>query len=146
MASLITDAEKTALSGVFDDIFDTFKQNITIHKEPIKTVSSINESNIFGYGDSSNQVNYTYSAQTGVYPAIIRYTDNQSQDYYSDLNGAIPKGDARIKIKKDCRDFIENGKTERVEFDDKVWNVVSTDSVRKFLDSHYYVYYLERVK
>ena len=47
MASLITDAEKTALSGVFDDIFDTFKQNITIYKEPIKTVSSINESNIF---------------------------------------------------------------------------------------------------
>ena len=39
-------------------------------------------------------------------------------------------------------DFIEQGKTERIEFDDKAFNVVSDDSVKRFLDSEYFVYYL----
>jgi hypothetical protein len=146
MASLISTGEKATLTGIFNDIFDTFKRDIVVYKEPIKTVASINESNLFGYGDASNQVNYTYTAQSGSYEAIIRYADQQQQDYYSDLNGAIAKGDARIKVKKECRDFIENGRTEKIEFDGKSWNVVTSDSVRRFLDSEFFVYHLERAK
>jgi hypothetical protein len=146
MASLISTGEKATLTGIFNDIFDTFKRDIVVYKEPIKTVASINESNLFGYGDASNQVNYTYAAQSGTYQAIIRYADQQQQDYYSDLNGAIAKGDARIKVKKECRDFIENGRTEKIEFDGKSWNVVTSDSVRRFLDSEFFVYHLERAK
>jgi len=146
MASLISTGEKATLTGIFNDIFDTFKRDIVVYKEPVKTVASINESNLFGYGDASNQVNYTYTAQSGSYEAIIRYADQQQQDYYSDLNGAIAKGDARIKVKKECRDFIENGRTEKIEFDGKSWNVVTSDSVRRFLDSEFFVYHLERAK
>ncbi len=146
MASLISTGEKATLTGIFNDIFDTFKRDIVVYKEPVKTVASINESNLFGYGDASNQVNYTYAAQSGTYQAIIRYADQQQQDYYSDLNGAIAKGDARIKVKQECRDFIENGRTEKIEFDGKSWNVVTSDSVRRFLDSEFFVYHLERAK
>tara|TARA_Y100001972_G_C7585511_1_gene293572 strand:+ start:183 stop:623 length:441 start_codon:yes stop_codon:yes gene_type:complete len=146
MASLVSSGEKAALSGVFDDVFDTFKRDITIYKEPIKTLNSISEANIFGYGDASNQLNYTYTSETGVFPALIKYSDEQQENYYSDLAGGISKGDVRIKVKKDCRDFIEGGKTEKVEFDDKTWNVTSEDSVRRFLDSEFFVYYLTRTK
>lgn len=146
MASLISSGEKAALSGVFDDVFDTFSRNIVIYKEPVKTVASINESNIFGYGDSSNQVNYSYTAQSGTYPATIQYSDQQSQKYYTEMGGAIPKGDVRIKVKGDCKSYIENGKTEKIEFDGKSWDLVSTDAVKRFLDSEFYVYYLERRK
>jgi hypothetical protein len=146
MASLISSGEKATLSGVFEDIFDTFKRDVTIYKEPVRTLSSVSESAIFGYGDASNQTNYTYTSQTGIYPAIIRYSDQQNEDYYSSLGAGISKGDVRIKVKKDCRDFIEAGKTEKIEFDDKTWNVKSDDTVKRFLDSEFYVYYLERTK
>ncbi len=146
MASLISSGEKAALSGTFEDIFDTFKRDIVIYKEPIKTLSSINESAIFGYGDASNQTNYTYTAASGVYPAIITYSDEQAETYNSNLSAGISKGDVRIKVKKDCRDFIEGGKTEKITFDDKTWNVTSEDSVRRFLDSEFLVYYFTRTK
>lgn len=146
MASLISDSEKKVLSGVFEDIFDTFKREIVVYKEPTKTISSINEAALFGYGEDSSITNYTYESKSGAYNAIVRYQDKQDESYYSEMNGPIPKGDVRIKVKKDCRDFIEQGKTERIEFDDKAFNVVSDDSVKRFLDSEYFVYYLERTK
>ena len=62
------------------------------------------------------------------------------------MGGFIPKGDVRIKVKADCKSYIENGKTERVEFDGKSWDVTTTDAVKRFLDSEFYVYYLERRK
>jgi hypothetical protein len=146
MASLISTGEKAALSGVFDDVFDTFSRNIVVYKEPVKTISSINESNIFGYGDSSNQVNYSYTAQSGTYLATIQYSDQQDQKYSSDAGGAIPKGGVRIKVKSDCKNYIENGRTERIELDSKSWDVTSDSTVKRFLDSEYYVYHLERRK
>jgi hypothetical protein len=146
MASLISSGEKVILSGVFDDVFDTFSRQIVIYKEPVKTVSSINESNLFGYGDSSNQVNYSYTAQSETHLAIIKYADQQSQNYHSDMGGFIPDGGVRIKVKAPCKNYIESGKTEKIEFDGKSWDVTTTDAVKRFLDSEFYVYYLERRK
>jgi hypothetical protein len=146
MASLVSSGERAALSGVFDDVFDTFKRDIVIYKEPVKILSSVSESNIFGYGDASNQLNYTYTSQTGVYPALIKYADEQTENYNSNLGAGLSNGDVRIKVKKDCRDFIEQGKTEKIEFDEKTWNVASEDSVRRFLDSEFFVFYLKRTK
>ena len=51
MASLVSSGEKAALSRVFDDVFDTFKRDVTIYKESVKILSSVSEANIFGYGD-----------------------------------------------------------------------------------------------
>ena len=146
MASLISDSEKKVLSGVFDDVFDTFKREIVVYKEPVKVLSSVSEAAKFGYGDASNQTNYTYTSQTGVYSAIIRYNDNQQENYNQNIGAGFSAGDVRIKVKKDCRDFIEKGKTEKITFDNKSWNVGSEDSVKRFLDSEFFVYYLERTK
>ena len=85
-------------------------------------------------------------AETGVYPALIKYADEQTENYKSNLGAGISNGDVRIKVKKDCRDFINQGKTEKIEFDDKTWNVASEDSVRRFLDSEFFVFYLKRTK
>ena len=146
MASLISTSEKIILSGVFDDVFDTFKRPIVVYKEPIKTIETINEAARFGYEEEANITNYTYAVQSGSFYAIIKYQDKQDENYQAQLNGPLPIGEVRIKVKKECRDFIENGKTEKLEFDTKSWNVVSDDSVKRFLDSEYFVYYLERAK
>ena len=62
MASLISDTEKNNLTGIFGDIFDTFKRTIVIHKEPKRVVGTINTASLFGYGDPAESVNYTYHA------------------------------------------------------------------------------------
>ena len=43
MPSLISTAERAILTGTFQDVFDTFKRAIVVHKEPIKVISSIDE-------------------------------------------------------------------------------------------------------
>ena len=137
MASLISTGEKATLTGIFNDIFDTFKRDIVVYKEPVKTVASINESNLFGYGDASNQVNYTYTAQSGSYEAIIRYADQQQQDYYSDLNGAIAKGDARIKVKKESSQIEtrESSHTPLKHFFSLPWCGKLPHDFKRFKDS-----------
>ena len=48
MPSLISETEKNNLTGIFNDIFDTFKREIVIHKEPKKVISQVNTASLFG--------------------------------------------------------------------------------------------------
>ena len=82
MATLLSSAEISGITGIFGDIFDTFKRDVVIFKEPKKVISSINTENIFGYGEPSNAVNYSYVPQSGTYPAKIRYIERASDDPY----------------------------------------------------------------
>tara|TARA_Y100000310_G_C20346460_1_gene652258 strand:+ start:253 stop:693 length:441 start_codon:yes stop_codon:yes gene_type:complete len=143
MASLITSEERAILTGTFQDVFDTFKRDIVVYKEPIQIVETISESMIFGYGEYSNPVNYTNSLVSGSFSATIRYQDMQEEDYSSLLGADLTKGIVRIKVQKAAKDFIDVGKTEKIEFDDKTFNVVSDVAVKRFLDSEYFVYYLQ---
>ena len=45
-----------------------------------------------------------------------------------------------MKVKEDARDFIKDGKTEKITFDDKTFELASTDKVQRFLDSEYYIF------
>jgi len=147
MASLISEEEKKKLASMFDDIFDTFKRDIVIYKEPKKIVNQINTSQLFGYGDFSNLVNYTYVPVSGVYPAIVKYNEQQTTNFVEEIQSNISIGTVSIKVQKDCRDFIANGKTEKIEFDNKIFNVISDDAVKSFLNAtEYYIYQLEVTK
>ena len=147
MADLISNSERAALGSMFNDIFDTFKRYIVIHKEPKKIIKQISTSQIFGYGDYSEAVNYTYVPVSGVYPAIIKYTDKQTANFVEEINSQISIGTASIKVQRDCRDFISEGKTEKIEFDGKAFNVISDDAVKSFLNaSEFYLFQLEVTK
>ena len=59
MPSLVTAEEEQSLTGIFNDIFDTFKRNIVIHKEPKKLIADVYVPYYFGYEtDRSNKINY----------------------------------------------------------------------------------------
>lgn len=144
MASLLTATEKTNLSNIFTDIFDTFKRTITVHKEPTKTIATINQSALFGYNDSSNVVNYSYESVSSSFDATIRYIEAGRDDSFAgDLNSYIEGTLVRIKVQKAARDYIEDGRTEKITFDDRCFKVIGNDTVKKFLDSTFYVYYLK---
>lgn len=146
MASLITDQEKANLTGILGDVFDTFKRSIVVYKEPTKKVAVIDDSFIFGYGESSNIVNYDYVVVSGTFDATIKYNPNQEVVQNGDINAGLSEGVVRIKVKEDCKNFIEGGKTEKIVFDGGSFNVTSDYSVKNFLDSEFFTYHLERIK
>tara|TARA_B100000959_G_scaffold278454_1_gene336833 strand:- start:467 stop:907 length:441 start_codon:yes stop_codon:yes gene_type:complete len=140
MASLISDTERENLTGIFGDIFDTFKRDVVIYKEPKKIIQEINLDGVFGYGEYSQTANYTYIPVTGVYPAVIRYANDAEYKEVDEFTSNIPFGHATIKVEGNARDFIKNDKTEKITFDDKTFELASSDKVQRFLDSEYYIF------
>ena len=140
MASLISTTEKNVLTGIFNDIFDTFQRSVVVYKEPKKDIEEINLDGVFGYGEYSQAANYQYMPVTGVFPAVIRYANDAEYKEVDDVTSNIPFGHATIKVKEDARDYIKNGKTEKITFDDKTFELASSDKVQRFLDSEYFVF------
>jgi len=145
MASLISDTEKANLTGIFGDIFDTFKRDVIIHKEPTKIVTDVNINQIFGYGGDSQKSNVSYIHNSKSFEATIAYKISPSElsDYISDVGSYTHGNIVRIKVREDARDYIMSGKTEKIEFDNRYFNVVSRDIVSMFLDVKYYIFYLK---
>tara|TARA_R100000995_G_scaffold80657_1_gene52643 strand:+ start:31 stop:474 length:444 start_codon:yes stop_codon:yes gene_type:complete len=147
MASLLTSNDISGFTGVLEDHFDTFSKNITIHKEPIKEISSVSATNYVGYNDSSNTSNFTLIPVSGIYPAIVNYFNDQESEAIPELGGiSVGKGVVRIKVKDDAKDFIKKGKTERIDIDEDSFNTITDEKVQNYLGSKYYVYYLERTE
>lgn len=140
MASLISQTERQSLTGIFGDIFDTFKRDIVIYKEPKKIIEEINLDGVFGYGEYSQAANYTYIPVTGVYPAVIRYANDAEYKEVDEVTSSIPFGHATIKVEANARGFIKKDKTEKITFDNKTFELVSSDKVQRFLDSEYYIF------
>ena len=146
MPSLISDTEKNNLTGIFNDIFDTFKRTITVHKEPKRVVDSVNTASLFGYGDPASSVNYTYVPQSGIYDATIRYNLDQAQETLGDIPQYVSEGAVYIKVQREARDYINKGKTEKITFDNKSFKVISEDANKSFLNSEFFVFKLESTK
>ena len=142
MASLIPTAAATELKAALADHFDTFKATITVNKEPTRTISLCDGQNIYaGYSAPKTQVTYTPVSES--FSAIVNYKENQPLEYQDELKVMIEKGDVRIKVELDCKNYIDKGKTESIDINGSLFNVVSSDGARFFIGQTYYVYYLE---
>ena len=62
--------------------------------------------------------------------------------YISEVSSNASKGVVKIKIEKEARDYIKDGKTERVVIDSTSFNIISDDKLQNFLGLQYYVYFL----
>ena len=143
MASLISDTEKANLVSIFTDIFDTFKRDIIVHKEPIKVIDQIDLTAIFGYDEYSNETNYSHETDSKTIQAVVRYSTNHG---FADIDkGAVNyiTGDASVKVNKAGRDYINNGSTEKIVIDGKSFNVDGQELIQRFLDSEFYIFNLK---
>jgi hypothetical protein len=63
------------------------------------------------------------------------------------LNSEIknPNTTARIRVRLEAKDYIENGKTERITFDNKSWNVQYGFVVKRYIDEPYYEYMMKEI-
>ncbi len=143
MASLLTNQSITSLTGVLADHFDTFARTITVHKEPLKVISSINSNNSYaGYGETSNQVNFSYVPQSQSFSAMVIYNNQQSSEVTQ--VGSFPEGVIKIKVKKDARDYILGSKVEKIDVDGKSFNTITEDKVQNYLGLEFYIFFLKQ--
>tara|TARA_Y100000004_G_C8919154_1_gene414599 strand:- start:64 stop:504 length:441 start_codon:yes stop_codon:yes gene_type:complete len=146
MADLLTTTERQNISGIIDDVFDTFKRDIVVYKEPTKSVTDVDLDFMFGYDTESQSSNYTYTQVTGAYQATIKYIKSNVDDTSEILNTQIENQVARIKVNRSARDFIENGSNEKVTFDSKNFEFISNDTPKIFLGNTYYYYFVKEIR
>ena len=141
--SLITDADKKYFVAAIGDLFETFKREITVHKEPQKIVKQVNADLYAGYGDTSNPTNVEYVPISKSFYAMVAYQDKQNTNADMDIGAQYSKGLVRIRVERETRDYILNGKTLKIDIDDKPFNLITDDSVKSYFDTQYFVFHLE---
>jgi hypothetical protein len=144
MGSLLTASEINDFHAAINDHFDTFKRQIIVHKEPIKKVIQNTTNQILGYQEDSNIIDYEYIPRSETFDALIKYTDsadNLAVD--SEVRLKFPDQLVEIKVKKDAKNYIDTDRTEKITFDEKTFNIVSTSVVKNYHGLIYYVYYLK---
>ena len=145
--SFINSTAAAEFSQDYDNFFVYFSRPFVVHKEPIKVLESVQSPTMYGYGSSSDSANYTYIPVNATFNGRIYYNNSRDVDAVnSDLKLVFARGDVTLKVKQDARDYIANGRTIKLEFDGKTWNVITEDIVKKYLNNTYYVYGLEQTK
>lgn len=146
--NFLSDNEKRIMSSLLDDTFNTFKRDIVVWKDPTKsyTVSQATASAGFGFGDSQIPDEFTYTPSSGVFQAVIRYVNPNRAGkgvVFQDTNFILPIDQVRLKVDHACKEFIENGKTEKISFDERDFFIVSVPQENNFWDTEYYIYLLK---
>jgi len=142
MANLLSSAERATAKSLYGDFFETFQREIVVHKSPKKVINTVNLTTVFGYGTEEHVV-YDYQTVSGVYSGLIDY---KFKDNYlvTEINQKFINADARIKVEQAAKDFIDEGRTERIDFDNKTFQVMSSESPSSII-SEYYTFYLKEV-
>ena len=150
MASLISDTEKANLTGIFDDIFDTFKRDIVIHKKPQKVIPSgavIDTAFIFGYEANTWSEEYQYTYESGHFTAVIKYDTSLDNLDYGDIGVDQPVLAGSIKVRGDAQQYVEEGRpVERVTVDGKDFKVLGQARLQAFLGSSFYIFRIQALK
>lgn len=154
MANLISTAEQSGILAVFENSFDTWSRSIVVYKQPLKTLVSPTPStstNPFGFGEEQQESLYTYTPVSGTYQAIIRYNDierdlSEHAPLLTELLAHVYAGPVSIKVKKACRDYINDGETERIVVDDQTYLQWSDERKQTYLGSEYYIFTLRKTK
>lgn len=145
MASLLTATQKANFEQGISNLFDTFKQNIVVYKEPKVVITDITKPRVFGYNENSDIQNINYIPVSGVFSAIVKFKRDQKEERLDDTANLIDYGQVDIKVKSDANDFIQNnGATINISINDLMFKIVSSQSVRRYISSEYYHYILER--
>ena len=147
MSSLVSSSDLNILSGIYGNFFDTFARTIIVYKESIKTpIQNPNIQNFsYGFGMQQAQQGVTFQQVTGVFQALINYTNNQEQELITDANVKSTPGEVIIKVQLPCRNFINNGKTEKINIDGRDFEVISEERAQTILNSQIFRYELQSI-
>jgi hypothetical protein len=114
--SLLSNAEKSALNSVFDDIHETFARDIIVYKDAsqIVIITDPNFNPLYNTGGQTTSVINTPVYKT--FKARIQYNDDIKKEYWEEYkaNAQIKLqevvGTVRIKIRVDDYEYIKDGR------------------------------------
>jgi hypothetical protein len=144
MASFISSTQAAELESQIVRHFDTFKRDIVVFKQPIRTFVETSSNPLPGYREESIEGTYTTTIVSGVFSAMIQYNKRQETFNLVDSKNIVAKGEVLIKVEEDCKEYIKNGANEAFLIDGILYNQVADEAVSKFLGLTYYIFGLER--
>lgn len=142
--SFLNSNERSWFEEAVDTWFETFKKPIVIHKKPIKNIIQNTTSQMLGYDENSNIIDYTYTPRNQTFYAVIKYkpSDNLSED--DDLKLKLLQEQlVLIYVQNDAKEYINTDSTEKITFDDKDFNIYSSSIAKHYQNKTYYIYYLK---
>lgn len=148
MPPLVSHIETNSYTGDMIKHFDYFSQfhQIIVIKSPQEIVTVIKDNNVYaGYDGSSDNTNVTYIPLSGIFVGTVVdpkiYTDNDLEQ----VPVILMKGDKVIKVRKDAKDYIENGKTIEIILDQESFRLNSLKGMTKnYLGLLYYYFSLSK--
>lgn len=143
MQNLATQNEIAVLTGAMYDHFRLIRRRITIYKEPLKTVSN-NDIMFPGYGTNTYN-SHINTPVIGVFSGIKVGPERLGSQKISELHLDYPVDNTYIKIEKDANDFLNFGKTEKIEIDGLFFDVVSDEKIKNYLGLIYYVRDIKKI-
>lgn len=148
MSSFISAGDEAWFSEMATQWFDTFKRQITIHKEPIKKIINNIDTQLFGYGQQgqTNSQQIEYIPRSENFNAVVKYGNNQDLNLLPDINSYVTAQNyVTMIVDYTARDYIIKEKTEKIVFDGKSFNVISNGTVKYFFSKEYYEFILKEV-
>lgn len=145
---LLTQTTRDSITGAFNDFFTTMSSAsnnyISVIKQPINIINNQNENVIAGFGgESMNQQDITYQIVSGVFPAIIIYPHTLKDNQFGQLKFQLDENQIMIKVDENTRNYIKNGKTERIIIDNNVYGMIEySDKIQNFFGLKYYYFKL----
>lgn len=146
MASLLTDAEKTAINSALNDVHDTFARDIYIYvKETSSVPVELNYNPLYGRRKDVAKISSEDTLTKYTYSARIYYKNEQKEDIL-DGNGQMnlvgSEGQVRIKVKSDAYEKIKI--CSKVEVDGQLFVVDGDAKVIGPFDTQFYSIFLKR--
>lgn len=145
--SLLSSTEITSLTGVYNSLFDTFKQEILVIKEPIRAVVLDSSPDLWKYGNTSNESNYTYTPVSGLFFGLVDVDLKPKDTFLSDIEQKAQSETLSIQVYQDFRDYVNNGvKVQSVIVKNHNYEIMSDDIHDPFLSLDIYQYRLKLIK
>lgn len=141
--SLLTDAEKTQINSIFDELHDTFKRTVTVYRIG-KTALVATDSSFNGIYEK------TLGKQGNSKPAYTTTTISARIKYFSkaelagpDLQGQtgiyIPSGTVRLKVT--AADYESLKGAEKIEIDGQLYKLLAMPvAIGPFGVNHWAIY------
>ena len=146
MASLLTDAEKSAVNSALSDVHDTFARTIYVYVEEASSVpAELNFNPLYGRNKDVAKISSETTLTRHSFSARIFYKNEQKEDIIdgnAQMNLVGSEGQVRIKVKSDAYEKIKI--CSKIEVDDELFVVDGDAKVIGPFDTQFYSIFLKR--
>jgi hypothetical protein len=146
MASLLTDAEKTAINSALSNVHDTFARDIYVYVKEVSSVPvALNYNPLYGRRKDVAKISSEETLKRYNYSARVFYKNEQKEDII-DGNGQMnlvgSEGQIRIKVKAEAYEKIKI--CSKIEVDNELYVVDGDAKVIGPFDTQFYSIFLKR--